>query len=161
MTATTVTEGFGQTVGGSGSTASPYGYNASSGYRSDGDGATYSAPLMKVGARYYDPEFGVFLTRDTELDQKPYAYCDGDPINCTDPSGHQKKKETKKPQTSAEAKEFMNFIKEVIEMFLGGLSVSGTMTYHGASSTHMPNGTVINSGATWSFSFKITKGKER
>jgi len=88
VTATTVTEGFGQTVGGSGSTASPYGYNASSGYRSDGDGATYSAPLQKVGARYYDPEFGCFLTRDTELDESPYLYCDSDPINNVDPTGH-------------------------------------------------------------------------
>ena len=88
VTATTVTEGFGQTVGGSGSTASPYGYNASSGYRSDGDGATYSAPLQKVGARYYDPEFGCFLTRDTNLAQRPYAYCNSDPINSVDPSGH-------------------------------------------------------------------------
>ncbi len=44
--------------------------------------------MQKVGARYYDPELGVFLTRDTVLSQKPYAYCDGDPINFSDPSGH-------------------------------------------------------------------------
>jgi len=44
--------------------------------------------LQKVGARYYDPELGVFLTRDTELGQKPYAYCDGDPVNRVDPTGH-------------------------------------------------------------------------
>ena len=43
---------------------------------------------MKVGCRYYDPEFGCFLTRDTKLSQKPYAYCDGDPVNFSDPSGH-------------------------------------------------------------------------
>ena len=91
MVSTTVTEGFGQTVGGSGSTASLYGYNASSGYRSDGDGAAYSAPLQKVGARYYDPEWGRFITRDTDLSQKPYQYCDGDPVNFSDPSGGTKK----------------------------------------------------------------------
>lgn len=87
-TATSVSEGFGQTGGQSGSTASPYGYHGSDGYRSDGDTQALAAPLMKVGARYYDPEFGVFLTRDTELDQKPYAYCDGDPVSRTDPTGH-------------------------------------------------------------------------
>ncbi len=63
-------------------------YNASSGYRSDGDGAAGAAALQKVGARYYDPQFGCFLTRDTDLSQRPYAYCDGDPVNNTDPTGH-------------------------------------------------------------------------
>jgi hypothetical protein len=41
-----------------------------------------------LGARYYDPQVGVFLTRDTELDQHPYLYCNHDPINHLDPSGH-------------------------------------------------------------------------
>ncbi len=41
-----------------------------------------------MGARYYDPTMGCFLTRDTYLNQKPYAYCDGDPVNFSDPSGH-------------------------------------------------------------------------
>ncbi len=75
----------------SGSSANPYLYNASSGFRSDGDGPANTAPLQKVGARYYDVQFGCFLTRDTELGQKPYAYCDGDPVNFSDPSGHKKK----------------------------------------------------------------------
>ena len=67
---------------------STYGWGAGSGYRTDGFGPTGGAALQKVGARYYDPEFGCFLTRDTDLGQKPYVYCDGDPVNCTDPSGH-------------------------------------------------------------------------
>jgi hypothetical protein len=41
-----------------------------------------------VGARYYDPQVGLFITRDTHLDQKPYLYCEHDPVNCLDPSGH-------------------------------------------------------------------------
>ena len=41
-----------------------------------------------MGARYYDPEFGCFLTRDTDLSEKPYAYCDSDPVNFGDPTGH-------------------------------------------------------------------------
>lgn len=61
---------------------------AGSGYRSDGFGLTGGAALQKVGARYYDPALGGFLTRDTELDQKPYGYCNCDPINFTDPDGH-------------------------------------------------------------------------
>lgn len=43
---------------------------------------------MKVGARYYAPAVGAFLTRDTDLSQPAYAYCDGDPVNFSDPSGH-------------------------------------------------------------------------
>lgn len=31
----------------------------------------------------------MFLTWDTELGQRLYAYCDGDPINFSDPSGHE------------------------------------------------------------------------
>jgi len=139
-----VTEGFGQTVGGSGSTASPYGYNASSGYRSDGDGATYSAPLQKVGARYYDPEFGCFLTRDTDLGQKPFQYCDSDPINFSDPSGHSK---------------WTDFWKKLWSSMVGNTSVSVNVSASAGSTTTTidkqpstytsqqiiyPNGTIVN-----------------
>ena len=41
-----------------------------------------------MGCRSYDAQVGRFITRDTYLDQKPYAYCDGDPVNATDPGGH-------------------------------------------------------------------------
>jgi hypothetical protein len=44
---------------------------------------------MLVGARYYDAQVGVFISRDTLLNQLPYVYCDGNPVNTTDPSGHQ------------------------------------------------------------------------
>lgn len=76
-------DSFGNSVGGSGSSASPYTFAATSGYRSDGD-----AGLSFVGARYYDAQMGRFISRDTYLDQKPYAYCDSDPVNAVDPSGH-------------------------------------------------------------------------
>ena len=82
-------QGYGALSSVSGSTGSHYFWGAASGYRSDGFGPTYAAALQKVGARYYDPEFGCFLTRDTVLSEKPYAYCDSDPINCTDPTGHE------------------------------------------------------------------------
>ena len=74
---------FGQTVAGSGGSTSVYQFGAASGYRSEGD-----AGLTLVGCRFYDVQVGRFITRDTYLDQKPYAYCDGDPVNATDPSGH-------------------------------------------------------------------------
>src|SRR5690242_16118178 len=78
---------FGQKLGGSGST-SPYLWSGTAGYRTDGDGNSQDSTYVKVGARYYDALFGHFITRDTELDQAPYAYCDGDPVNAVDPSGH-------------------------------------------------------------------------
>ena len=45
---------------------------------------------MQVGARYYDPATGSFLTRDTDLSQLAYVYCGDDPIDDVDPSGHWK-----------------------------------------------------------------------
>jgi RHS repeat-associated protein len=80
----TLTEtAFGQAVASTGSSTDPYEFAATSGYRNDGD-----AGLTLVGARYYDAQVGVFISRDTDLDEDPYVYCDGDPVNATDPSGH-------------------------------------------------------------------------
>ena len=81
-------QAYGVPLTASGSTGNHYQWGAGSGYRSDGFGPTYASPLLKVGARYYDPEFGCFLSRDTELSQSPYVYCGGDPVNNSDPSGH-------------------------------------------------------------------------
>ena len=74
---------FGQTITSSGSSTSAYQWGAMSGYRSEGD-----VGLTLVGCRFYDAQVGRFITRDTYLDQKPYTYCDGDPANEVDPSGH-------------------------------------------------------------------------
>ena len=81
---TLTSSAFGQTVASTGGSTSAYGFGATSGYRSKGD-----AGLTLVGCRFYDAQVGRFITRDTDLDQKPYAYCDGDPVNATDPSGHE------------------------------------------------------------------------
>ncbi len=82
VTSSSTSDGFGNTVASSG-TKPEYGYNAQSGYRDDGD-----AGLVHIAARYYDAQVGLFTTRDTFLDQKPYKYCEHDPVNATDPSGH-------------------------------------------------------------------------
>jgi len=81
---------FGQSFAINGSTGTHSQWGAASGYRADGFGPADALPLTKVGARYYDPEFGCFLSRDTDLSQSPYAYCNGDPVNFSDPSGHSK-----------------------------------------------------------------------
>src|SRR5205823_3120694 len=83
VTGTINMDAFGLTVNTTGSSTNPYKFAAISGYRDDGD-----AGLVHVGARYYDPQVGRFITRDTELDQRPYLYCEHDPVNCLDPSGH-------------------------------------------------------------------------
>lgn len=75
-------DAFGQTAFSSGSSSNPYMFGNSSGYRNDGD-----AGLIHVGARFYDPQIGRFTSRDTELDQHPYNYCEHDAINLTDPTG--------------------------------------------------------------------------
>jgi hypothetical protein len=52
---------------------------------------------MHVGARYYDPLVGRFLQADSWLGEitRPqslnrYHYCEGDPVNHVDPTGHDK-----------------------------------------------------------------------
>ena len=72
-------------------------FAATSRYRNDGD-----AGLMLVGARYYDATVGRFISRDSLLDQRPYVYCAGDPVNALDPSGH--------------IPGWVNFVKLVIEL---------------------------------------------
>ena len=49
--------------------------------------------LYYMNARYYDPETGRFISQDTyrgdgEEFWHLYLYCDGDPVNNTDPTGH-------------------------------------------------------------------------
>ncbi len=79
---------FGTAIGTSGTTSTANRWGSGSGYRSDGDTPSGDVGYVKVGARYYDPFFGRFISRDTDLGQHPYNYCDGDPINCTDSTGH-------------------------------------------------------------------------
>ena len=86
VTGTLISSAFGGTVSTTGSSSNPYMFGATSGYRNDGD-----AGLTHIGARYYDAQVGRFISRDTYLDQKPYLYCEHDPVNAVDPSGHAKK----------------------------------------------------------------------
>ncbi|MDE2125531.1 MAG: RHS repeat-associated core domain-containing protein, partial [Armatimonadetes bacterium] len=81
-TATQDFDAFGNTIASSGSTSSPYNFAGDWAYQSDGD-----AGLQHVGARYYDPQVGRFASRDSMLDQIPYAYCGGEPNDFVDPSG--------------------------------------------------------------------------
>jgi RHS repeat-associated protein len=85
VTGTLTTEGFGQTVATTGSSSNPYMFAAPGGERNDGD-----AGLMHVGARYYDAQVGRFVTRDTVLSEHRYIYCNADPVNAVDPTGHQR-----------------------------------------------------------------------
>ncbi len=56
ITSTQVPDAYGQSIVSSGSTALPYQWRGSSGYRSDLD-----AGLTLVGARYYDKDSGRFV----------------------------------------------------------------------------------------------------
>ena len=91
-TATQDFDAFGNTIASSGSTSSPYNFAAGWAYASlacpersrGGD-----AGLQHVGARYYDPQVGRFASRDSMLDQIPYAYCGGEPNDFVDVDGRQ------------------------------------------------------------------------
>lgn len=54
-----------------------------------------STGLYYYGARYYDPEIGRFITADTVVPSpfnpqslNRYSYCDNNPLNYVDPTGH-------------------------------------------------------------------------
>ncbi|MDE2125194.1 MAG: RHS repeat-associated core domain-containing protein [Armatimonadetes bacterium] len=81
-TATQDFDAFGNTIASSGSSGSPYNFAGDWAYQSNGD-----AGLQHVGARYFDPQVGRFASRDSMLDQIPYAYCGGEPTDFVDPSG--------------------------------------------------------------------------
>jgi RHS repeat-associated protein len=89
VTATQNWYAYGQLRGSSGSTASPYRYGATSGYRNDGDGG-----VLHIGARWYDPAIGRWISADPHLGEieaplsrNRYNYCESDPVNALDPTG--------------------------------------------------------------------------
>lgn len=53
------------------------------------------AGLQYLNARYYDPKLAMFIQPDWWEVLQPgvgtnrFAYCHGDPVNCSDPTGHQ------------------------------------------------------------------------
>jgi len=92
VVASYVSDAFGNSVGGSGTSTNPFIWNGGSGYYADAESG-----LQKVGARYYDPAVGRWISQDTELvagspaDSQAlnrYSYCESNPICGTDPSGH-------------------------------------------------------------------------
>ncbi|MGQ9791218.1 MAG: RHS repeat-associated core domain-containing protein [Armatimonadota bacterium] len=74
---TFTTEALGNTVSQWGNRSNPYRFAGLWGYRDDGD-----AGLSHVGACYYDPQVGRFISRDAP----PYLYCEHEPVNAVDPS---------------------------------------------------------------------------
>src|SRR5919201_932354 len=64
---------------GSGSVAQPFTFTS---LQYDSTAGAYYA-----NARYYDPQDGVFLSRDPVSALNPYAYVGGDPVNFSDPTG--------------------------------------------------------------------------
>ena len=59
--------------------------------------------LYYYNARFYDASAGAFTSQDTYRGEGSdprtlnlYGYCGGDPVNLTDPTGHQIKKKAKK-----------------------------------------------------------------
>jgi RHS repeat-associated protein len=78
-------EAFGNELLSQGALATPYRYVGQLGYYRHDD-----VGLDLLGARYYAPEFGRFLTRDPlgqDDDPNVYVYCSDDPVNEADPLG--------------------------------------------------------------------------
>ncbi len=76
-------DAFGNEVSSSGPWQGPFQYGGAFGYHTDTD---YG--LKHLGARYYDPTTGRFLSRDPIKDGRNwYAYCGGNPLAHADPTG--------------------------------------------------------------------------
>jgi RHS repeat-associated protein len=76
-------DAFGNEVSSSGTWQGPFQYGGAFGYHTDTD---YG--LKHLGARYYDPTTGRFLSRDPIQDGRNwYVYCSGDPVSGADPYG--------------------------------------------------------------------------
>ncbi|UCH34642.1 MAG: RHS repeat-associated core domain-containing protein [Armatimonadota bacterium] len=75
-------EAFGNLMSSSGSTPNPYRYVGSLGYYQTG------TSLMHLGARYYMPEVGRFLSQDEIGPPASYVYAENSPCAAVDPSGY-------------------------------------------------------------------------
>ena len=91
VVASYISDAFGNSVGGSGSSTNPFIWNGGSGYYSDAESG-----LQKVGARYYDPAVGRWISQDHKMiagragDSQAlnrFNYCEGNSIGRWDPSG--------------------------------------------------------------------------
>ncbi len=84
VTQTTTYDAFGNIESSAGTSNNAYKYAGQWFYRNDGDDG-----LMHVGARYYDPLVGRFITADPiHYGPNWYIYANNDPVNLVDPKGH-------------------------------------------------------------------------
>ena len=92
IVASYVNDSFGNSISSSGTAANPFKWNGGSGYYADAESG-----LQKVGARYYDPSVGTWISQDTMLvagspaDSQAvnrYLYCCANPVGRVDPGGH-------------------------------------------------------------------------
>ena len=105
-------------------------------------GAVYddSTGLLYLNARFYDPQTGRFISRDTYRGEQDdagtwhlYAYCANNPVNYVDPSGH----------------------FYVAIPFIGGILIASCIIYYGYIKGSISIGNNSNS-----FKFKLNRKKQ-
>ncbi len=130
LTQTTTFDAFGNIESSAGSSSNAYKYAGQWGYRNDGDDG-----LMHVGARYYDPLVGRFISADSYLGEmgnpqslNRYVYCEGDPVNGVDPSGRRPVWVNRVAKLIQEAVEFCTPSTTGAWVLTGSLTIVGTIT---------------------------------
>jgi|GEM_PF-2385602 len=83
LTSSFAYDAWGNRTAQTGSHSTPFGFVGAKGYYSDPD-----TSLMKLGARYYDPTIGRFITKDPAKDGSNwFVYAGNNPVNAVDPTG--------------------------------------------------------------------------
>jgi len=116
---------FGRQVSSSGTTPNPYRFGGAWGYITDPSG------MLQLGARYYWPELGRFVSQDPIRHERNwYAYAGNTPTRATDPTGLKTAKECKADYVKAmkrceEDKKCRLAKGQVGGCLLGGLAAVG------------------------------------
>ncbi len=113
---------------------SPFGWGGAGGMQSEGE-----TGLIYAQQRYYSPKLGRFLSRDPlgfSGGLHPYAYCDNDPHNRTDPDGRED--EPKNPDHCGTLDAMTSPLMKVLSGIDGAVDALAEAAVNGANALTRP-----------------------
>ena len=132
-------------------------------YKYTGKEEDPTTALYFYGARYYDPDIGRFITPDTIVpnpynpqDLNRYSYCNNNPINYTDPSGH--KWSWKKFWNSFAGGVVAALVAVIASPFIWPMLTGAIAGAAGGATTAGLSGQNAGDGALWGAAFGLGTG---